>query len=1441
MQTRLARVAANYLSSQLHTEVIVNKLDFRPFKGFTLDGFLIFDQRKDTLISADFLDVDIDQFDLPNRILRFDKVTLTKAQLNLFKLDSSGTTNLDFLIDYFSSEKKNEQRDIYTFDAKSLNIRNSKFSYESLFSENKQSGIDFSSIVVSQIDAQFSNLKLGPDSTSLSIDHLSFYEKSGFGLIGLRSDFKIDSAGVHATDLSMETNASFIEGKVSLLSENFDQYSDFLNQVYWNAEFFNSRINFGDIGYFVEDLYQINSEILFDGRVRGPISNLSGRQVSIKGGDRTLLKGNIDFNGLPDFENTFIDLRISEFSTDLEDILSISESIPSQGRLTESIPQEFRRAGDLFYAGSFTGFPEDFVTYGVLNTDAGSFSLDLNFERDSINDGVNYLGSFEAIDVNAGRLLDIDTLGVLSGSFSVDAFSRETFESAQVKGKLSELNYLGYRYENIDLDGNFARKRFSGSLESDDPNLNLIFNGVIDFSSSTPFYDFDAEIANIDLTALHLVQLEKDLSFSTRISLDGRGKDLNNAAGKMVAEQTLLCYGDSTIAVEKLNCSIYGDSLNRKLSFDSDIVDISITGLFDPAGLQYAFTNMLAEIMPSLASPANYGYREVFEFSVNYQSHNSISSFLVPGLLISKGTSLYGSFNSDARKLEVSFLTPGIEYREFSAKGLSADMVKTGEIFKGRIYANSFWIDSLNFDQPDVDIEAYNNYIELKSGWFGTTGNTSAQLELHTDFIDKNHFIVELEPGYFNVHDLKWEIDEKATFEKDSTTMNFSGFRVHSDAQTLRLDGSIGKTSEDTLFFEIRDFDLASLNQMGLGPKKKISGSVNLGGSLTDFYGSKFTEASGGIEDFILGEQKVGDLNISSIYEDQSKNLLLDAVLVSGDLELLSFKGVYNSKRDDQLTGELILDQFDLDIINEIDIPQVSDFSGIANGRIDVKGLITKPQLSGFIDFNQANFKIDYLNTDFTFNDRVRVEPDFFGIDYKPLYDSRGTKGYIVASAFHEDYGNWTYDISADVQNFFGLNTTRNDNSLYYGKAYASGTVQLGGYDSKLEVSIDASTEDGTEISLPLDENDEVALENFVHFINQEENTDENREIDLSGISIKLNLDATPGALVRIIFDEKAGDILQGSGVGKITLETTEGGDFNMFGRYEIYSGDYNFTLKNLISKRFTLLPGGTISWYGDPYNADLDLSALYGVRAPLYPIMIENRELYRSRELVNVVMALGGKLVAPTIGFQIELPQATENERTQLASAVSTVNQLNQQVFSLLILNKFFAIAAPDQAGTGVVNGLGAVANTSTSEFISNQLSGWLSEISNEFDIGFNYRPGDEITNEEIAVALSTQLFNERLLVSGSFGVTNTNEAQVTEGQSGILGDFLLEYMLTKDGKIRLKVFNETNPYEVFSTSTSMYTQGVGLIYQEDFNTIGEFFDKVGELFKDDVVEEEP
>ena len=122
----------------------------------------------------------------------------------------------------------------------------------------------------------------------------------------------------------------------------------------------------------------------------------------------------------------------------------------------------------------------------------------------------------------------------------------------------------------------------------------------------------------------------------------------------------------------------------------------------------------------------------------------------------------------------------------------------------------------------------------------------------------------------------------------------------------------------------------------------------------------------------------------------------------------------------------------------------------------------------------------------------------------------------------------------------------------------------------------------------------------------------------------------------------------------------------------------------------------------------------------------------------------------------------------------------------------------------------------------VSNQLSNWLSQISNDFDIGFVYRPGyKDINGNEVQLALSTQLLNDKVTINGNFDVRGTSGTAGTNDQ--LTGDFDIEYKITD--KIRFKVFNRfNNPY---TGKQAPYTQGFGLFYKQDFDKLSDLFRK--------------
>jgi hypothetical protein len=202
----------------------------------------------------------------------------------------------------------------------------------------------------------------------------------------------------------------------------------------------------------------------------------------------------------------------------------------------------------------------------------------------------------------------------------------------------------------------------------------------------------------------------------------------------------------------------------------------------------------------------------------------------------------------------------------------------------------------------------------------------------------------------------------------------------------------------------------------------------------------------------------------------------------------------------------------------------------------------------------------------------------------------------------------------------------------------------------------------------------------------------------------------------------------------------------------------------------------------------------------------------------VDLIMNLSGKMMNPGVDFNIQLPTVDPMTRSRFESVVSNEQERNRQAFALLVLRQFVSPPNIVRAETN----FGVVANST--ELLSSQISNWLSQISDDFNLGFNYRTGDQISNDEIALALSTQLFNNRVQLSGNFGVSRGNATN--QQPSNYIGDVKVEYILTKEGKLKLMAYNESNNYRNITTQQSPYTQGIGLVYQQDFDVMQDLID---------------
>jgi hypothetical protein len=203
---------------------------------------------------------------------------------------------------------------------------------------------------------------------------------------------------------------------------------------------------------------------------------------------------------------------------------------------------------------------------------------------------------------------------------------------------------------------------------------------------------------------------------------------------------------------------------------------------------------------------------------------------------------------------------------------------------------------------------------------------------------------------------------------------------------------------------------------------------------------------------------------------------------------------------------------------------------------------------------------------------------------------------------------------------------------------------------------------------------------------------------------------------------------------------------------------------------------------------------------------------------IVNTDIRMTGNLFNPELSFGITFPNMQEQTKQAVYAVLDTTDAglMNQQAISLLVLGSF------SSTGTG-----GGTNPVNPAAIVSNSLSNMLSQISNDFNIGINYMPGDQVSDEQLEVALSTQLLDDRLVIDGNFDVSsNTSSSQQT---SSIVGDINIEYKLTPDGRFRVKAFNRSNDLTLFN-DYAPYTQGVGVFWRKDFNRLGELFRKSGQ-----------
>ncbi|HSV87824.1 MAG TPA: translocation/assembly module TamB domain-containing protein [Bacteroidales bacterium] len=1444
VQTYLAkRIAAN-LSKNLNTSVRVGGLDITFFLNFVLEELAIDDQSGNPMISAQRAILDIKKVGLFRRNLEIKKVLLDGAQVNLTRYQGQEDFNFRFLTDFFKPTQPKENK--WNISCNSVGLRGSGLAFHDLNKPERNNGFDPAHFALTHVYLDLGQISLQADTLSFLMRKFSFEKSGGFSLKNLSGKWNIDPITVRAEGVVLETPKSSLNLEAKLDFEGLEPGSGFFENSKMRVAFENSVINLGDLGYFLPSLNGMDANARLEGSLSGTLANMRANDFVLEYGNNTWLTGDFHLMGLPNIDNTFFNLDLNQLQTSVGDLNNIRLPARSQNDYL-NLPKTLASLGSVSFQGRVTGFINDLVAYGTLNSEIGKISTDLRMLKNHETGLPAYKGRIITEGFDLGRFFgDTENIGLITLDAGVEGqgLTRETINMV-IDGNIGSVAIIGYNYENVEISGNLTNQMFHGSLLIDDPNVFLDFNGLINFEEDSPVFDFKARLERANLSRLNIFQPDSlhEAIVSGLMDMNIQSWKPYNIRGKIQFDE--LAYeinpvieGESTyfpIGQVNLSSSVNGNG-KQMLTLRSDFVQAEMEGTFRLDRFGHAIRTFVYEYLPAFrgAPPTEPGQDYSFTnttFNLTLKNTNWLSEAFFPTVSIAEGTTLKGVFGQLPGQLTIEgfsneLLFSGVSFEDVSLKGRNVDQTYLVEL-KSR-QANA--INRFSMDQFSFTGEFSMDSLQYKLHWNSpeATVQNYGRINGFARFIDQQRAEVRIFHSNVMLNDSLWTINPGNRIMIDSNKLEIRTLLVTQNEAYLLADGILSSNPADYMLVEVNELDAANLskiiNARNLNFEGMLSGFVTLG-SLTT---SPRIETDLYVTDFAFNFDHLGDLQLRSFWDNKREgfNISLEIIYfgnVGFNTPLAARGYFYPGRKDNNFDIDILAENLKMSIWSRYLESFASGFRGLASGRLRLDGPMNDPALTGRLRIARAGLRINFLNTSYTFTNDLIIEHNQFVFDNLVLNDTLGNSGTITGRIMHNDFRDWALDISVNPNRMAIMNTSPSHRTtMFYGRAFGSGVARIHGPVNNLALDIRAQTNRGTQIFLPLDMARDVAETNFITFVNHNVASQVvvSPATNRGNLSLNLELEVTPDAEVQLIIDSRTGDIIRGRGHGNLTMDLPAGGNFSMMGDFTIGEGDYLFNLQNLINKRFRIVEGGTIRWTGDPLDADVDISAVYRTRTTLHDLFmnLDTSEVYRRRVPVETHLALRGKLFNPTISFDIALPGADENTREMLSRVITTEQEVNRQVFSLLILNRFMP-SSIDQYNTALGFGVGST----SSELLSNQLSNWLSQISNDFDIGINYRPGDLISSQELEVALSTQLFNERVTIDGNLGVAGNNPALgVNQRTSNIIGDVNVEVKITPEGRFRVRAFNRHNSFEVLDTQAP-YTRGIGVFYRREFDSLGE------------------
>lgn len=1539
VQNWLVSTVTQKLSTNLKAKVSIRHIDYSFFDKMDLNGLLVEDQQKDTLLYAGSVKVSISDWFFFKEKATLHYVALSDAVVNMHRTDS--VWNYQFLVDYFSSPNKDtSKKKSIEIDLKRLHLTNVRFN-----SLDRWVGRDMT-VSIKGLDLDANNINLSKkkiDLNGLALDaphyrqydydgnrdklhlpkdtsqrvmaatayqwnnagwvlhvknihltdgifnneqqterpafkdhfdgaHLSFEqingdlnqvhfehdtlttqlnlatrEHSGFEVKKIAAAFKFTPEIMEFKGLHLQTNKSVLGNYYAMRFRHFSaDMNDFIHQVTMEGHFINSQLNSDDLAFFAPEVKQWKRIFSLSGWAKGKVDNIATKKMIIQTGN-SRVDGDIALKGLPDIDHTFIDFKANELQTTMAEISSIVPSIKNIGQ------PNLAKLGKINYRGNFTGFLNDFVAYGTIKTNLGVVNGDLNMKL-PIDQTTIYTGKIATQGFNLGAFINTPQLGniVFNGQINGSGFSAQTMK-ANFDGQIKSLFAVGYNYQNITVKGDFSKNLFNGTAQVNDPNLQLrSLNGSIDFSGLQPIFKVDADLAKADFKPLKLIA--DDYVLNGQFKLNFTGSNIDNFLGSAKIYDAVLLHQGKPLIMDSLVLQSSLDNSIKTLSLQSNNVDALVKGQFTIQELPNAFKAFLSRYYPAyIEKPSSKISNEDFTFSVKTKQVDAYMQLLDKNLSGFNDASLEGKLQLKNNLFDLDAQVPQFSYKGSSFNNIRLHGNGNLDTLVAKMEVDDIAInDSLHLPSTNLAFTSHNDLtnisLQTSAGKTLSEAAINAQLQTMRDGI-KVHFF----PSSFIINEKKWQLEKDGELVFSNEQVNASAVKFLQGNQEIDIatqPSEIGNSND--LVISLKKVSIDDLLPMVL-KNPRLEGLLTGTVKVSDPFKKPFIEYDTQAEKFTLDGDSIGVINAKGTYSANTGVVQFNVAADNPDNDF-ALDGNYNIKdsTSNQANINLIAKKLDLKILNSYLNGIFSDIAGFANtSDLKITGNAKKLSITGTANILEGSLNVLYTQCRYHFkNESIIFNPDEIDFGSIQLIDSLRHTATLSGKMYHHFFNDISFDnIKLETEKMLVLNTTKKDNTQFYGKVIGKANLVLNGPIDNMTMNIsgEPSTTDSSHIYLLSNSSVESAKIDYIDFIEfGSKMKDAAKTKSAVNIVVNLALTANPACKIDVILDETTGDIIKGQGNGLLKIRVGNKEPLTIDGRYDISKGEYTFNFQTFLKKYFTV-NSGSIVWTGDPYKAQMDVIAEYlasnvdfsNIAANL-STGTNNAKSFNQKGDLRVLAHLTETLLKPAIDFEFKLPTNSPLSSDffivkRLQQFQEDKNDLNKQVTSLLLFNSFINSSQgflTASSGYNVLSStIGGVVSNAISGFFNKFLQKYIKNTSLYFDLNTTY--GVSATDLQTNVAqlqaaaksgFIVTLLKGRLIVSAGLNLDYNNpyiNYAKTNNNVLVTPDITAEFIIKKDGSIRVVGFNRTN-YDLIGQRNK---SGFNLSYRKDFDQFWQLF----------------